>query len=107
MSCGVYRAFFIIRAVRRSPQQTGGSAMSTLRIAILKMIKANDGKFSWYQLDRALTRRAGGVDPGVVSKDLMSALRELEQEGFITTRRPAGRSASRQLSQAGAIDNAV
>ncbi len=59
--------------------------MSLLQIAILKVIKANDGKFSWYQLDRALTQRAAGVDPSIVSKDLMSALRELEQVGFIRT----------------------
>ncbi len=58
--------------------------MSPLQIAILELIKAEDGKFSWYQLDRALTQRAGGVDPGIVSRDLMPALRELEQEGFIS-----------------------
>jgi DNA-binding PadR family transcriptional regulator len=57
--------------------------MSPLQVTILKIIEANDGKFSWYQLDRALTHRAG-VDPGIVSRDLMPALRELEQAGFIT-----------------------
>ncbi len=57
--------------------------MSPLQVAILKIIEANDGKFSWYQLDRALTHRAG-VDPGIVSRGLMPALRELEQAGFIT-----------------------
>jgi DNA-binding PadR family transcriptional regulator len=59
--------------------------MSPFQIAILEIIKANDGKFSWYQLDRALTQRVGGWDPGIVSKDLMPALRELEQAGFIAT----------------------
>jgi DNA-binding PadR family transcriptional regulator len=59
--------------------------MSPLQIAILEAIKANDGKFSWYQLDRALTQRVGGVDPGIVSRDLMPALRELEQGGLISS----------------------
>jgi DNA-binding PadR family transcriptional regulator len=57
--------------------------MSPLQIAILELIKANDGKFSWYQIDRALTQRAGGFDRAVVSRDLVPALRELEQQGFI------------------------
>ena len=59
--------------------------MSHLQITILKIVKANDGKLSWYQLDRALTHRAGGLDPAVVSKDLMPALHELEQAGFVAT----------------------
>lgn len=58
--------------------------MSPLKIAILKIIQANDGKFSWYQLDRALTQQAA-VDPSIVSKELMPALRELEREGLIAT----------------------
>jgi DNA-binding HxlR family transcriptional regulator len=56
--------------------------MSDFQITVLTAIQANDGKFSWYQLDRALTHRAG-VDPGKVSKDMMLALRELEGAGFI------------------------
>ena len=59
--------------------------MSDLRTAILKIIKDNDGKFSWYQVDRALTWRVEGVYPGVVSESLMTVLRELERDGFITT----------------------
>ena len=43
--------------------------MSHLQITILKIVKANDGELSWYQLDRALTHRAGGLDPAVVSKE--------------------------------------
>ena len=58
--------------------------MSPLQVTILEIIKANDGKFSWYQLDRALTRRVG-VDAGIVSRDLMGVLRELEQAGLIST----------------------
>ena len=59
--------------------------MSRLQIAILEIIQANDGKFRRYQIDRALIRRAG-VDPGTASRDLMPALRELEQAGCITAR---------------------
>jgi DNA-binding PadR family transcriptional regulator len=59
--------------------------MSPTQIIILEIIKANDGKFSWYQLDRELTYRGGGLDPAIVSKNLMPALHELEQGGFITT----------------------
>ncbi|MGC8640073.1 MAG: hypothetical protein ACP5XB_09380 [Isosphaeraceae bacterium] len=68
--------------------------MSPLQVAILKLIEANDGRFSWYQLDRALTHRAG-VDPGIVSRDLVPASRELEQAGFITA--SAGHSPARPL----------
>jgi DNA-binding PadR family transcriptional regulator len=57
--------------------------MSPLQIAVLGIIKANDGKVSWYQIDRALTHRVG-LDPGTVSSGLMPALRELEQAGYIT-----------------------
>jgi DNA-binding PadR family transcriptional regulator len=57
--------------------------MSPLQITILELIKANDGRFSWYQLDRALTHRAR-ADPGMVSKELMPSLHELHQAGFIT-----------------------
>jgi len=57
--------------------------MSPLQITILELIKANDGRFSWYQLDRALTHRAR-TDPGTVSEHLMPSLHELQQAGFIT-----------------------
>jgi DNA-binding PadR family transcriptional regulator len=59
--------------------------MSPLQVTILEVIEANDGRFSWYQLTRALTHRAGGLDPAMVSKGLLPALHELEQAGFITT----------------------
>ncbi len=38
--------------------------MGPLQITILELIKANDGTFSWYQLERALTRQVR-TDPGV------------------------------------------
>lgn len=57
--------------------------MSPLHIAVLKIINANNGTFSWYQIDRALTHRAG-LDPRIVSGGLMPALRELEQSGCIS-----------------------
>jgi DNA-binding PadR family transcriptional regulator len=59
--------------------------MSPSQIIILEIIKANDGKFSWYQLDRELTHRVGGLDPATVSRDLMPTLHRLEHCGFITT----------------------
>jgi DNA-binding HxlR family transcriptional regulator len=57
--------------------------MDPFQIAVLRTIEANNGEFSWYQLDPALVHRAG-LDPGIVSRGLMLALRELEQAGFIT-----------------------
>jgi DNA-binding PadR family transcriptional regulator len=59
--------------------------MTPFQTAILEIIEANDGKMSWYQLDRALTQRVDGWDPEVVSRDLMPALRVLEQAGYIAT----------------------
>ena len=56
--------------------------MSPLQLAILEIIKANDGKFSWYQIDRVLSRRT--ID-NRASGNLISAVRGLEQAGFITT----------------------
>ena len=56
--------------------------MSPLQTAILEIIQANDGKFSWYQIDRALSLRPNNGGSG--SGNLMSALCELEQAGFIT-----------------------
>lgn len=57
--------------------------MSPLQIAIIEIIQSNDGKFSWYQIDRALSHRSnkGGIALG----NLMPALLDLEQAGFITT----------------------
>lgn len=59
---------------------------SPFQRAILDIIQANDGELTWYQLDRALTRRGGEWDPGIMSRELMPALRELEQGGFLATR---------------------
>ena len=57
--------------------------MSHLQVTILRIISNDDGKLSWYQLDRVLTQREA-VDPGVVSTDLMPSLRELKRAGLIT-----------------------
>jgi hypothetical protein len=65
------------------PESELRSTMSQLQIAILGIIQANDGKFSWYQIERALSLRPNGGGSG--SGNLMCALRELEQAGFITT----------------------
>jgi DNA-binding PadR family transcriptional regulator len=51
-------------------------------MTVLRIIKANDGRFSWYQIDRELTHREG-FDPGIVSSGLMPVLRELEHSGCI------------------------
>ena len=67
-------------------------SMSPLHNALLDVIKANDGKYSWYQLDRALSCRGLAGD---VSSKLMAALHELEQGGFITT--TAGHSPAQPL----------
>jgi DNA-binding PadR family transcriptional regulator len=65
---------------------------NTFQIAVLKVIEANDGKLSWYQLDRALSRAHGG---DIVSTDLMRSLKELEDRGFISTK--VGHSAAQPL----------
>jgi DNA-binding PadR family transcriptional regulator len=69
--------------------------MTPFQTAILEIIEANDGKLSWYQLDRALTQRVGGWDPGIVSRDLMPALGALEQAGLIA--RSAGHNPAQPL----------
>lgn len=69
--------------------------MTAFQIAILEIVQANDGNLSWYQIDRALTQRVGGWDPGIVSRDLMPTLRALEQDGFIA--RSAGHNPAQPL----------
>ena len=59
--------------------------MSPFQVTIMEVIEANDGRFSWYQLDRTLSNRAEGPDPGTVSTGLIQALGELEQAGFLAT----------------------
>src|ERR1700733_10530918 len=59
--------------------------ISSIQIAILKAIQANDGKLSWYQLNRELTQRLASGGSTAVSEVLMPGLRELEQADFITT----------------------
>jgi len=55
--------------------------MSPFQIIVLDIIKSNDGRFSWYQIDRALSQRS--VSPRLTD-GLMPALRELEETGLIT-----------------------
>jgi len=59
--------------------------MNPLHLAVLRIINANDGKFSWYQIDRALSHKGvvGGVWPA--PGGLMPVLRELEQSEYVTT----------------------
>jgi DNA-binding PadR family transcriptional regulator len=59
--------------------------MSPLQVAILQIVESNDGRLNWYQLDRALTQRVGGLDPGAVSSGLLPALHELEEGGLIAS----------------------
>ena len=54
--------------------------MDQLRVTILQIIAARDGKYSWYQLERALGQR--GVVP---EGNLMDVLRDLEQQVFISS----------------------
>lgn len=58
--------------------------MNPVHLAVLGIIRANDGRFSWYQIDRALSQRgvAGGEWPA--PGGLMPVLRGLEQSGYIT-----------------------
>lgn len=48
------------------------------RIAMVELVSLNDGKWSWYQLDRGLLARgiAGGAD-------VITMVRELIDGGFI------------------------
>jgi DNA-binding PadR family transcriptional regulator len=58
--------------------------MNALQIRLLKLIKANDGQFSWYQLDRAVsTERVEGVG------NLMHVLKSLQSDGLISSREGA------------------
>jgi DNA-binding PadR family transcriptional regulator len=67
--------------------------MNPLQIAILQIISDNDGEFSWYQIDRALSRR--GTGGGSASGNLLSILRELEMAGLVAAR--AGHHAAQPL----------
>jgi DNA-binding PadR family transcriptional regulator len=59
--------------------------MNPIHLAVLRIINANDGKFSWYQIDRALSQQ--GVDGGTwpAPGGLMPVLRELEQSEYVKT----------------------
>lgn len=56
--------------------------ISDFKIEILKLVGKNDGKFSWYQLDRQLT--FNGIE---MSENLMQAVRDLESGGLITSKK--------------------
>ena len=60
-----------------SPLGRMTSDVAQIKQPVLAAIARNDGKWSWYQLDRALS--AQGLD---VSR-LMDALSELEAEGLV------------------------
>lgn len=55
--------------------------ISDFKIEILKLVGKNDGKFSWYQLDRQLT--FSGIE---ISENLMQAVRDLESGGLISSK---------------------
>lgn len=58
----------------------GKNQMNELQMKILEVIKLNNGKFSWYQLDRALSE-SGIAHAG----NLMEILREFVASGKIST----------------------
>jgi len=74
---------FIIPVLGVKCKSNNEEIMNTFYFAVLTAIQANNSRFSWYQLDRELVTHAG-CDPGVVSKDLMTVLRELQQTGYIS-----------------------
>ena len=51
---------------------------------ILRLVAKNDGKLSWYELDRALMSQ--GVDPSTLGS-MMPTLKQLQKDGLI---RPEG-----------------
>jgi DNA-binding PadR family transcriptional regulator len=55
--------------------------INDFKIEILRIVEKNDGKFSWYQLDRQLSYN--GI---AMSENLMQAIHDLEFEGFIATK---------------------
>lgn len=64
--------------------------INDFKIEILRIVSKNDGKFSWYQLDRQLT--FNGIE---ISENLMQAIRSLESVGLITSKQ--GDNASQPL----------
>lgn len=59
--------------------------MNPLHLAILRIIDTNDGKFSWYQIDRVLSQQGPAGDAWPATGGLMPVLRELERSEYITT----------------------
>lgn len=58
--------------------------MNPLHLAVLRFIDTNDGKFGWYQIDRALSQQRPAGDAWPASGGLMPVLRELERSEYIT-----------------------
>lgn len=52
--------------------------MTTFRLTVLQLIAARDGKYSWYQIERALGQR--GV---CLEENLMDALKDFEEQSLI------------------------
>ncbi len=61
--------------------------MHALQREIFELIHAHDGQWNWYQIDRALSHWSPHREEHrQVVGSLMDALRELEGEGFVTTK---------------------
>lgn len=58
--------------------------MNPVHITVLRIINTNDGKFSWYQIERTLSHQGVVGDAWPALGGLMPVLRELEQSGYIT-----------------------
>jgi DNA-binding PadR family transcriptional regulator len=61
-----------------------GKTMTPLHLTVLRIIGTNDGKVSWYQIDRALSQQGLVSGTWPAPGGLMPVLRELEQSGYIT-----------------------
>lgn len=64
--------------------------ISDFKNEILRIVGNNDGKLSWYQLDRQLS--FNGVE---MTENLMQAIRDLESGGLIASKE--GKNASQPL----------
>ncbi len=63
--------------------------INDFEIKVLQMIGKNDGKFSWYQLDRQLSFK--GIS---MSENLMQAIHYLESEGLMAAKKGVNGSQS-------------
>jgi hypothetical protein len=60
--------------------------MSPFELEILELIAVNDGTLSWYQIDRALVSSPNSERNLPLLRGLLRVLRELNEEGLISTR---------------------